>query len=230
MDWIFDKPELEAFRINALHLPNYAAAMCHVSEYDSILVEHEQQTFDKMSAAKRRRSFSSGRHCVRMVQNHLGMKPEAIGREGRAPIWPQGKGSITHSDQIAAAVLGTGNTSLGVDIEQIGRVEQQLWRLIFTESERHNLHKLNSTAADTLDLATLVFSAKEAGYKAIYPVGKAFINFHDAEVDLDLERQSFAIRYLGQHKPNQALNEGFGYFQFAHQHVITFFGIDLCKR
>ena len=68
-----------------------------------------------------------------------------------------------------------------------------------------------------------MFSAKEAGYKAIFPVGKEFVGFKEAEIVLDEAAQTFKIRYLGDHEPNKALNGGEGRWAIALDHVFTFF-------
>ncbi|MEQ8689829.1 MAG: 4'-phosphopantetheinyl transferase superfamily protein [Pseudomonadales bacterium] len=220
MDWIFDKPELASFRIADLQLGDCVLAVCEVADYRDSLVGTELDALGNMSAMRRQRSYTSGRHCVRLAQRSLGLELAAIEREERMPLWPQGSGSITHSDNYAACVLSTAQTGLGLDMEEFGRVDEPLWRLVFTEQEKRNMSS---------DLATIAFSAKEAGYKAIYPHGRKFINFHEAEVDIDTASQTFSIRYLGEHPPNQALNEGQGAYQIAHGHVLTFFCIDLCR-
>jgi 4'-phosphopantetheinyl transferase EntD len=71
-----------------------------------------------------------------------------------------------------------------------------------------------------------MFSAKEAGYKAIFPYGRRFIGFHDARIELDLSQQQFRVRYLGDHKPNSLLDSGIGYWHCADGHVLTIFVLE----
>ena len=220
MQWIFDTPELESFEIPDLEHSACAIAVCAVGDHSASLLAEEVTMTETMSAERRLHTFTSGRHCVRMAQQALGQSPTAVKRSKRVPIWAEGYGSITHSDSFAAATVADENLSVGIDLEELGRVEERLWRLIFTEDERANMSS---------ELASIGFSAKEAGYKAIYPLGEKFINFHDAEIDIDMSSQTFRIRYLGDHPPNQALETGIGHFQFNQDHVLTFFSIDQCS-
>ena len=71
-----------------------------------------------------------------------------------------------------------------------------------------------------------MFSAKEAGYKAIYPLGQRFIGFHEARIELDLARQQFRIKYLGSHTANKLLDAGTGYWHRGQDHVLTIFTLD----
>jgi 4'-phosphopantetheinyl transferase EntD len=220
MKWIFDTPAVAEFQNNSIDVDDCVAVMCEIGEYRSSLVGNELDLFDNMSAVRRQRTFSSGRHCVRLAQRFLGLGEHAILAENRAPVWPDGVGSISHTDEYAVATLGRGSTSVGVDIEEVGRVHEDMWRVVFTEAERSTLDP---------ELAAVAFSAKEAGYKAIYPIGRKFIGFHEAEININKNTQTFTIRYLGDHEPNQALGRGRGWFSAASGHVLTYFSIDLCK-
>ena len=220
MKWIFDTPAVAAFQNERIDVDDCVAVVCEIGEYRDSLVGIERNLFDNMSAVRRQRTYSSGRHCVRLAQRYLGLSEDAISSENRAPVWPAGVGSISHTDEYAIATLGRGSKSVGVDIEDEGRVHEDLWRVVFTEAERSTLDP---------DLAAVAFSAKEAGYKAIYPVGNKFIGFHEAEVNINKDAQTFTIQYLGDHEPNRALDLGLGWFSAANGHVLTYFSIDLCK-
>ena len=202
-------------------IPQTAMVISPVGDYASSLVGQEQQLCEFWSQ-KRRHSFSSGRHCVRCAQALLGLPKAAIMSENRAPIWPTGSiGSVSHSDKLACAVISTTLTGIGIDIEQVGRISNNLWPKLFTQDEQLALqHELNSSGGSN-DLASTMFSAKEAGYKAIYPLGRKFIGFHDAQIACSAN--TFKIRYLGEHKPNLFLDQGQGYWQCFDDHILTLF-------
>ncbi|MCX7280224.1 MAG: 4'-phosphopantetheinyl transferase superfamily protein [Alphaproteobacteria bacterium] len=118
------------------------------------------------AAEKRRRDFSLGRSCARAALAPLGHGEAAIsmGADG-APQWPSGiLGSITHTSRYAAAVAGEANFFLGVgvDAERVGGVTHKLWPRLFNEAEQ--AHLAGRIDADVA--ATLLFSAKEAAFKA----------------------------------------------------------------
>ena len=149
------------------------------------------------------------------------MPSQGSERIERAPIWPQGcTGSISHSPSLAVAVLSTSLTGVGVDLERQGRVTGKIWPKVFIEEEAAWLAAAPEFCAD------LMFSAKEAGYKAIYPLGQRFIGFHEARIEIDLARQQFRIKYLGSHIANKLLDAGTGYWHRAQDHVVTIFTLD----
>lgn len=117
---------------------------------------------------KRQREFALGRTCARSALEKLGHRGVVIGRDANgAPLWPQGiTGSITHTRDYAAAVVGETRRfcGIGVDAERVGGVTQDLWPRLFDDAERDHLMGLDEAARG--GIATLIFSAKEACYKA----------------------------------------------------------------
>jgi 4'-phosphopantetheinyl transferase EntD len=120
------------------------------------------------AVAKRQREFALGRMCARSALEKLGHGSAVIGRGANgAPLWPQGiTGSITHTKGYAAAVVGELRhfSGIGVDAERMGGVTQDLWPRLFDDTERDHLMDLDEPERD--NAATLIFSAKEACYKA----------------------------------------------------------------
>lgn len=134
------------------------------------------------SAEKRRRDFALGRACARAALANLGHGDVVIakGSDG-APLWPSGlAGSITHTAGYAAALAGEQRrfAGIGIDAEQVGGVMPDLWPRLFTAAEQDNLR----AASDPLLAATLLFSAKEASYKAW--ALKGALAFQNIEVSL----------------------------------------------
>ena len=133
---------------------------------------------------KRLSDFSTGRYCAIKALEQLGIKDAIIPiGEDREPIWPEGiVGSISHCDSLTGAIVAksSDHISLGIDIEEIGRVTPDLWDLVFTENEKNYLFRLSDE--DILVQSTAIFSIKEAFYKFQHPLTKTFLDFLDVEV------------------------------------------------
>jgi 4'-phosphopantetheinyl transferase EntD len=109
----------------------------------------------------------------------------------REPLWPAGVvGSIAHSDRHAVVLVSRDPqlVAAGIDLEQSGRLSAQLVPRIFTARERAALGDVDPT---------LLFSAKEAVYKLLFPIVRDYVGFHDVEVDLNLCAEKFNLRYVG---------------------------------
>lgn len=130
----------------------------------------------------RRLQFAAGRRCARAGLSALGLPagPIPAGPQ-RAPRWPDGAaGSISHTAGYAVAVVrptARPHISIGVDAEQLGRVGDHLYTRLFTPPEEAWLTRLPDP--DRSAAATAVFGAKEAFYKAQFPLTGAWVGFHD---------------------------------------------------
>jgi len=126
---------------------------------------------------KRRREFALGRACARSALAAMGVEAGPIlrGTDG-APLWPDGVvGSISHTEGYACAVVGPSSrfTAMGVDVEPIGGVGDELLPRLFDDTERARLMAMS--AQKRRIAATLGFSAKEACFKAF---GTCFHDIH----------------------------------------------------
>lgn len=170
---------------------------------------------------RRAREFATGRWLARGAMAELGMEPAPIRRApDRSPVWPDSViGSITHSGDVAvAAVARSGNLrGLGIDLEQTERLGERLYRRIFTPNEIEGLRGANPS------LAAVMFSAKEAGYKAISPHVRRYVGFQEAEVEVDWAAQTVRFRYVGSDPASRIMEEGVGYFGFFERYVLTVF-------
>lgn len=140
-------------------------------------------SFDNM-LMKRRSEYLAGRICAIKALEQLDIKTEDI--KGlrqlcdRTPDWPNGiVGSITHTDTIAAACVGKSYlyNNIGIDIEKIMDIEtcESIIDVILTLNEFENINYLNKTRISYEGLVTLIFSAKETLFKALYPnIGYVF--------------------------------------------------------
>lgn len=148
----------------------------------------ERQLVDR-AVVGRVQQFAAGRQCARAGLIELGFSPGSLLRSsGRAPAWPNAiTGSISHTEGYAVAVVRRvvvdAPRSVGIDAEYVGRVTPELYRRLFTATEREWLHSLPSADRDAI--ATVLFGLKESFYKAQFPLTEAWVGFEDVEVLAD---------------------------------------------
>lgn len=137
--------------------------------------------------------FRLGRACARHALNVLGVPPTGIGMGShREPLWPAGiVGSISHAGGLAAAAAArTSNfAALGLDIETTTALDPMLMATVCRPEEASRLRISDTAGADGM----LVFSAKEAAYKALWPVVRRFMDFQDLAIVFDLPRYRFQV-------------------------------------
>lgn len=144
------------------------------------------------AAECRRWQFALGRASARDALLDLGIDPAPIGRgDGGEPIWPAGVvGSITHTAGVAAAVVGrrTHFDGLGLDIERVhASLSAPAAARVCTQRELEWVRREGGAEVRAL----MVFSAKEALFKALYPIERVWLEFHDAELDWNDEVLGF---------------------------------------
>lgn len=132
---------------------------------------------------KRRREFTTVRHCARAALAELGVAPAPIlpGRRG-APVWPDGiVGSMTHCAGYRAAAVARSReiTAIGIDAEPDEPLPSGVLETIARPEERMALAE-PAAAPGCRD--RLLFSAKESVYKAWFPLTRRWLDFHDATV------------------------------------------------
>jgi len=146
----------------------------------------------------RQAEFHAGRAAARaaMVALSLPPRPVPMGPD-RAPLWPAGvTGSISHSATACVAALGHARdwAGIGVDIEEDSPLEPLLVAEICTRAERVWLG--TQPGPERGLMAKLVFSAKEAAYKAQYPITGQLFGFDALEVRIDRVQTVFEARFL----------------------------------
>lgn len=117
------------------------------------------------AVAKRKSEFLAGRICAGLALRAAG-QPIHVGRNGRAPVWPRDvAGSISHSNSRAIAVVSRTHSAIGVDCETImtDALVQKLYAEIISPAEA----QLHPPAMSFASFLTVVFSGKEAVYKAL---------------------------------------------------------------
>ena len=124
------------------------------------------------------------RDCARQALASLGTPPAAILGDARgAPIWPDGiVGSMTHCRGYRAAAVARASdlTVLGIDAEPAEPLPSGIARRISTDAELAGITGLDPD----VPWDRLLFSAKEAIYKAWYPLTRIGLGFHDVNIAL----------------------------------------------
>lgn len=135
---------------------------------------------------KRKREFTSARHCARVAMEKLGVEPAPImrGKSG-APQWPKGVvGSLTHCDGYRGAVLAYSMQvrSVGIDAEPHGPLPDGVLGAVSLEAERE---WLATVGRQDVHWDRVLFCAKEATYKAWEPLTGRWLGFEDAHITFE---------------------------------------------
>ncbi|ROR07786.1 4'-phosphopantetheinyl transferase [Erwinia sp. JUb26] len=133
---------------------------------------------------KRRAEYLASRYGLQQALATLGIEKFVLHNdEDRAPLWPAGiRGSLSHTHQRICALLTRRRDVLpGIDCEQMMAEEPalEMAQMIVNPAENRLLERLELSFACAL---TVVFSAKESLYKAIWPELRRFMDFSAAEV------------------------------------------------
>ena len=150
----------------------------------------EERPLIAKAVPSRQHEFSTGRVLARRLLEELGVSGVALLRDDdRVPRWPADVvGCLSHSDSLCIAAVGRASRfrGIGLDCEPDEPVSQDVERVV-CRGEEHDW-----VAAGRGDergrRCRLVFSVKEAVYKAFYPRTRVFWSFQDVGVSIDLER------------------------------------------
>jgi len=147
----------------------------------------EEEELIGRAVVKRRNEFVTARHCARLAMGRLGVPESPIlkGDKGE-PRWPQGLvGSLTHCDGYRGAVVGrrTAVRSVGIDAEPHGVLPDGVLPAISLPAERVEIAAL--PAGPHWD--RILFCAKEATYKAWFPLTERWLGFEDAHITFDVD-------------------------------------------
>jgi len=128
---------------------------------------------------KRQKEFLAGRYCAREALAQGGKITTdflPIGSD-RLPVWPPGwNGSISHTTDVAVAIVASKTVCQGLGIDVEVPIKKQTFDLIqssvATSEEMACVREGNPLLA-----LTIVFSAKEALFKALYPEVRRIFDF-----------------------------------------------------
>jgi 4'-phosphopantetheinyl transferase EntD len=171
--------------IDRLATPGIVVGHRLISDGDERSLLPEEAGAFAGSVIKSRRASGAARIVARALLAQLGCScmtalPKAT---SGAPVWPQGiVGSLAHDSRFAIAAVGRRHdvAALGIDIEPADELPFEL-DLIATPRER-------LTIGSDRHIGRLLFTAKEAVYKAVHPLDNVFLEHHDVEIDFDARK------------------------------------------
>lgn len=162
-----------------------------------------EHAFVARAVPKRQHEFATGRRLAHKLLARLDEADFALLADAdRAPIWPEGViGSISHSHGLCVVAVSPRGAlaGLGIDVEEADAVHPELWRRVLRSEEECWLRA--RPQAEQQRLAAVFFSAKEALYKAQFPLTRARLGFHDVELELDPSCSTFRARVPGFTRP-----------------------------
>ncbi|QDK40843.1 4-phosphopantetheinyl transferase [Bacteriovorax stolpii] len=166
----------------------------------SLKIEHSKLQYDSAVNGfhpKRKDEFLLGRLCAAKAFYECTKQPlyDLKNNPDRSPAWPSGVvGTISHNEFWVGAAVAKDTDLLGVgmDFEVMGRTKLELAKQIRSGGDLLSHPQLSDE-----ELLTLIFSAKESLYKALYPQVKKFFGFEDASVTkIDLDNGTFVINLI----------------------------------
>lgn len=132
-----------------------------------------------------RRASGAARWIAHGLLAELGIDDFAVLRTSSgAPAWPDGMtGSLAHDDEMAVAAMAPLSRigSLGIDVEPAIPLPPDILALVATAADKMD-------AADRHLAGRILFSAKEAVYKSVFPLDREVLGYEDITVDLSAGR------------------------------------------
>lgn len=158
------------------------------AEADPTRLYPEEWRHIERAVEKRRREFAAGRLLAREALASVGIDDDLrlralLPQPDRSPCWPEGVvGSITHCASLCAVAVARAQdcAGLGLDVEPAQPLKSELLPQIVRPEEFERFDALPDAVRALGGIAA--FAMKEALYKAIYPIRRRFLEFHDVEV------------------------------------------------
>jgi len=175
--------------INGLNFaPEWVGTNIHlkslpIADYTAALFPEERLLVEE-AGELRRRTFSTGRICIRQLLNDIGDEPGALLKSTDGSIvWPEDRiGSLTHTNTWAVSAVAipemSGARAVGIDLETIKPLAPRVMKHIATAAELQVLRQGPEVAWS----GSAIFSLKESVYKCLRPSFGNFIRFHDVEI------------------------------------------------
>ena len=168
---------------------------CYGESPGGVLFPEEERVIADAVPA-RRRDYAAVRSCARACLERLGYPPAPIlSGVGGAPGWPAGvQGSMTHCTGYAAAAVGTVSriSAIGIDAEPDIPLPDGVLGLIATAAEHDQLAAAHGPDDPNWD--RLLFSAKEAVYKAWFPLVGEWLDHQEANIHFHPHNRTFTAR------------------------------------
>jgi len=167
--------------------PDVVVLAAPITEAAVSTLTHREAAAIPKARDKRRREYAAGRALVRDgLDRYFDLRGfDLINAEDRAPIWPTGiAGSLSHCDTRAwVALVDRSSGTVGIDGEHRTELKRDLWRLTMLDAEIEALDALDEEIRG--QRALVMFSAKEALYKAQYPRSREYMGFMALHVALE---------------------------------------------
>jgi 4'-phosphopantetheinyl transferase EntD len=132
-----------------------------------------------------RRASGAARWIAHSLLSNIGINDFPVLRSpSGAPVWPDGiSGSLAHDDEMAVAAVAsiTDVGSLGIDVEPAIALPDEIAALVATSIDVVG-------AVDRQLAGRILFAAKEAVYKAVYPLDHEILDYGDIAIDLSASR------------------------------------------
>jgi 4'-phosphopantetheinyl transferase EntD len=185
-------------------LPSAARGAEYFGDPDGAVLFPEEEAVISTAVEKRRREFTSVRHCARRALAALGFPacPLLPGPYG-APRWPACVvGSMTHCQGYRAAVVALESelAALGIDAERHAPLPEGVLEAVAGAEELRHLAGLADNRPG-MHWDRLLFSAKEAAYKAWSPAAGRRIAVQDVSVRFVHRTDAFSARVLPRSGP-----------------------------
>ncbi|MGN0100942.1 MAG: 4'-phosphopantetheinyl transferase [Dietzia sp.] len=136
---------------------------------------------------RRRLDFAGARACAREAMARLGLPASPVLRGARGvPVWPPGLvGTLTHTDGLRAAALARADRvrSVGLDVERHAPLADGVLEAVSLPQEAAWVRAARAEAP-SVAWDALLFTAKEATYKAWFPLTHRWLGFDDAHITL----------------------------------------------
>jgi 4'-phosphopantetheinyl transferase EntD len=185
-------------------LPEGAAVAGGGLEVEDGFLFAEEEALVLETVPKRQQEFLAGRSYARRALSWLGCTPGPILVEpSRTPQWPTGfTGTISHSTSFCAAIAARvwDVASIGLDIEDDRPLDDEVVPLVCREADLEGRVRIERSI--DADLPKLVFVAKEAFYKAYFPLTGCFLDFADVEMAIDPGSSVFEARLVNMARPS----------------------------
>jgi 4'-phosphopantetheinyl transferase EntD len=181
-------------------LPAEVAASEVFQDLSDVLLFPEELGLTETMVPKRRAEFATGRACARTALLMLKQASVAIpAGASNEPQWPTDVvGSITHCVGYRAAAVADARkiATIGIDAEPHERLPEGIVTTIARAEELWHLRQLRM-GTPSIHWDRMLFSAKEAVFKAWFPHAKRWLGFHDATLRIDPRDGTFVARLTG---------------------------------
>lgn len=189
-------------------VPTTVASAELYSDPDDLAPLPEEEPLIARSVAKRRNEFVTVRYCARQALGEIGVGPVPIlkGEKGE-PCWPDGVvGSLTHCEGFRGAVVGRAGDvrSVGIDAEPHGVLPKGVLDAVSLPAERLAIGALPGD----LHWDRILFCAKEATYKAWFPLTHRWLGFEDAHIAFEVDGSGAAGTFTSRILIDPAAEQG----------------------